>query len=291
MTIFGGARSCGNESELKMEENFLTPHDLCRYKLYLPFFSSQACFCLQISNLDRDHVLRDLRPFICTYGGCDEENSLFDNWRDWAKHEQWYHNRLLRCPIHSEDIFLNIKDFQEHMKQSHAGSDAMIDEAVSASTVVSTKPDRPCPLCLCTRETMDALQRHMATHLQRIARFSLPLSTDAYDEDSEGDFGSANAALDHSRHSSSAGLVSLHWSDSQQDDVTGEPRQTEKSTALEPLDSQVREGQVATLASSYWSIQEQKDFDSLVHRHGHDWGAIARKMPAKTETMASSNSS
>ena len=39
--------------------------------------------------------------------------------------------------------------------------------------------------------------------------------------------------------------------------------------------------------SSYWSVQEQQDFEALVKHYGHDWEAIARELPLKTETMVS----
>ena len=37
--------------------------------------------------------------------------------------------------------------------------------------------------------------------------------------------------------------------------------------------------------SSYWSVQEQKEFDALVRLYGRDWEAIGILMSSKTETM------
>ena len=42
-----------------------------------------------------------------------------------------------------------------------------------------------------------------------------------------------------------------------------------------------------TGTSSYWSVQEQQDFENLLRHYGRNWEAVAREMPAKTETMVS----
>ncbi|KAI4152884.1 MAG: hypothetical protein LQ340_002650 [Diploschistes diacapsis] len=52
---------------------------------------------------------------------------------------------------------------------------------------------------------------------------------------------------------------------------------------------QNQSSRAAGQTSSYWSVQEQQDFEALVKHYGRDWEAVGREMPLKTETMVSLN--
>ena len=79
--------------------------------------------------------------------------------------------------------------------------------ATLAHRSLSTKSDRPCPFCLCTLESLEELQAHVATHLQRIALFALPRSTEA-DDGFEKDDG-VSCVANHEIYNSQAELESL----------------------------------------------------------------------------------
>lgn len=59
--------------------------------------------CLQwymlLTILHRKHILEDLRPYICTYTGCQDSLQLYGNLRDWMAHEEAVH----RCMKVSDD--------------------------------------------------------------------------------------------------------------------------------------------------------------------------------------------
>lgn len=85
-----------------------------------------------------------------------------------------------------------------------------LNNIVSASETVSTLPDRDCPFCLHAADSLDELQNHIATHLQRVALFALPRSTDLKDGSSLGDGASGQANVQDSRQDD---MESVIWGD------------------------------------------------------------------------------
>ena len=82
-------------------------------------------------------------------------------------------------------------------------------ETVAAAEAVSLIPNRLCPLCQCAAETLDELQNHVATHLQRIALFALPRSTHLGDAGSQEDIVSGRA---QDEDSSQDDMIEFDWS-------------------------------------------------------------------------------
>ena len=182
-----------------------------------------------LSNKSREHVIRDLRPFICTYGGCKEENELFDNWKDWSKHEQWSHNRVWRCPEHRKSAFASIGALQKHFEHAHGNVGLSLGEVVSLGAEVSAEFERGCPFCLCTEKTLDALQRHIAIHLQRISLFALPRSVATDQNSSHGSIASARVNL---ASGASSHLLNLDSTDRQsaESDLDRHKKRLERKT-------------------------------------------------------------
>ena len=144
----------------------------------------------------REHVFRDLRPYICTHTECDSGNQLYDSWKDWATHERWTHNKIWECSEHPTSSYDSISQFKEHLREDHdwSLSESDVNRLVSISGKVSETAIRDCPFCLCSLEDSQSLQNHIATHLQRIALFALPRSTKVGDDSQESDSSSrANA--------------------------------------------------------------------------------------------------
>ncbi|QKX57876.1 uncharacterized protein TRUGW13939_04996 [Talaromyces rugulosus] len=95
------------------------------------------------------HVLRDLRPYICTYEDCRDADQQYDRLGDWINHEAFTHQR--KSGINS-----------------------------SNNENLSIQESRKCPFCF---EIVG--RQHIATHLRRVACFSLPRSTGSDDESSQ----------------------------------------------------------------------------------------------------------
>jgi hypothetical protein len=128
----------------------------------------------------RAHLIRDLRPYICTYEDCKSANQLYDTRRDWIQYENSFHRRIWRCPEHPDLLFLDIQTYQQHLHSEHAqDSKAMSSEWVlQASETISTLADRCCPICSLYLEHARPMQNHIALHLERFALFSIPRSVD-----------------------------------------------------------------------------------------------------------------
>ena len=163
----------------------------------------------------REHVLRDLRPYTCTYVDCRIGDQMYDNWRDWATHEQWTHNRIWYCVKHPGETYLTALDFKTHLSQQHQKEPSLnLDVAVAAGATVSSSQDRPCPFCLYVPERGDTMQMqiHIASHLQRVALFALPNST-GLEDGSDAGHGSSKSANAEVQETRANDLEQVVWSD------------------------------------------------------------------------------
>lgn len=142
----------------------------------------------------RAHLIRDLRPYICTFEHCLNSEQLYDSRDDWIQHETSTHQTVFRCPLHEEETFTTLAAYEEHTRKYH-NEDAMPS---SFATSTATNIYRSCPICSIVLGTTQKLQSHIALHLERFAMFSLPRRTD---DDNEGSSGgrSASALFDSNR--------------------------------------------------------------------------------------------
>ncbi|KAL7915417.1 hypothetical protein GGI35DRAFT_436809 [Trichoderma velutinum] len=141
----------------------------------------------------RAHLIRDLRPYICTFEHCPNSEQLYDSRDDWIQHETSEHQSVFRYPKSKEDIFATLA-LSEQRAQKYYNEDAMPSNfAISATTNFY----RSCPVCSADLETNQKLQSHIALHLERFAMFSLPRSTgDINKEGPEGQSASVHCHSD-----------------------------------------------------------------------------------------------
>jgi hypothetical protein len=149
-----------------------------------PFICPYCHQTVQVEN-DEDwtyHVYSDLRPYICTFGGCVKENQLYDSFTEWSAHERQFHRREWFCTLcrytsgrkssfikHLDDHHTNISNEQRQEMENQSKSSTLAQQ---------------CPLC--TKPPMSnsgRFQQHLARHLQQLALFALPRG-EADDEDS-----------------------------------------------------------------------------------------------------------
>ena len=169
-------------------------------------------------------MFRDLRPYVCTYVDCKYGEQLYDSWKDWASHENWAHNKTWHCIKHPKEEFPTFSSFRSHMASIHLQSSAGKPLETVCKTLLSEhildKPNRPCPLCLFRTDNLEIFQNHLATHLQRIALFALPRSTDADNDSSEVNNAPAGAAPNFV-DSRSGDLEPVLWSTESQSHSVG----------------------------------------------------------------------
>ncbi|MCJ1465208.1 hypothetical protein MMC07_003824 [Pseudocyphellaria aurata] len=192
------------------------------------YFQCPYCFMLcSASQLQpdawREHIFRDLRPYICTYAHCDTGHQVYDSWKDWTTHELWAHNKVWRCAEHPSITYGCISDFEQHLQNDHGKSalNADLSNAISVAEEVTESSDRGCPFCLYSITDNHTLRNHIATHLQRIALFALPRSTENEDASEIDDSSWKANAIDRASQELES-LQELHFKDATEDETDEE---------------------------------------------------------------------
>ncbi|KAH6650493.1 hypothetical protein F5144DRAFT_637326 [Chaetomium tenue] len=189
------------------------------------FFECPYCFTLCPSrSLDikawRAHLIRDLRPYICTYETCRNPDQLYDTREDWIQHETTSHFAAWRCLEHEGLAFPSVEAYQTHLATCHgAAGHAELSSSFKADESSLIPPDRRCPICNFSPAAAGDLHKHVALHLERISLFSLPhVSGD--DDDDGDDAGSqrVNFPDDGSRNDQSTNLSEGVFGDDNDDD-------------------------------------------------------------------------
>lgn len=127
-----------------------------------------------IIHSSRAHIIRDLRPYICTYEDCLNSEQLYDTRDDWIQHESSTHQTIFQCSQHEAQRFTTLAAYQAHRQTYHP------DDPVSSFSAPLTisNTHQSCPVCSIDLGSMQKLQSHIALHLERFAMFSLPRSID-----------------------------------------------------------------------------------------------------------------
>jgi hypothetical protein len=135
-------------------------------------------YCHQTVQVENDddwiyHVYSDLRPYICTFGGCVKENQLYDSFTEWSAHERQFHRRewfCTRCPYTSAEK----ANFIHHLDDKHADTSKEQRQDMANQSRPSTLAQK-CPLCPRSPiSSSSRFQQHLARHLQQLALFVLP---------------------------------------------------------------------------------------------------------------------
>lgn len=204
------------------------------------FFECPYCFFLCPKEILADkawkaHLIHDLRPYICTYEDCKNSTQLYDNRQDWVQHENSEHRKVWRCLEHSDQVFKRLETYKRHLQEQHRGSisgEASSIRIIQASESVSDIVGRACPICMVELDTTRAMESHIALHLERFARFSLPRSVLNEEGDSNADSDRANRVDEEgSRDDDFEGGFELHSDiDASETQVTGRPSESGRSS-------------------------------------------------------------
>ncbi|KAM0264246.1 hypothetical protein ACHAQJ_000734 [Trichoderma viride] len=163
------------------------------------FFECPYCYTIcPVSVLSekawRAHLIRDLRPYICTYEQCLNSEQMYDTRDEWIQHETSTHQKIFQCSKHEEEIFTTLVAYEEHTQDYHENETISPRFAKSAMRNVH----RSCPVCSIVLGSIQKLQSHIALHLERFAVFSLPQSVDTA-EKNDAESQSDNAHLESDR--------------------------------------------------------------------------------------------
>ncbi|OXV08800.1 hypothetical protein Egran_03437 [Elaphomyces granulatus] len=138
------------------------------------------------------HVMRDLKPYVCTSEQCDLK--LFADRHAWFTHELQNHLIEWRCCFCSYPPQQSLKEFQDHVRKKHA--DISADGQLPALTRACRQPiDRlsptACPFCdeweAALRKlnshipaatslvvTVQQFRHHVGRHMEQLALFAIP---------------------------------------------------------------------------------------------------------------------
>ncbi|KAI0381384.1 hypothetical protein F5Y04DRAFT_255358 [Hypomontagnella monticulosa] len=170
--------------------------------------------CLMLQSFRREkawkaHALRDLKAYVCTIGGDECGNELFNSRDTWFDHELKHHRSNYTCPLCKQE-FIGKASMESHVASSHGGfEEDQISMLVEAGREVPTHfKASDCPFCDEWAEALKSrahareesiiqnhdhtlvprsrFKRHVATHQEQLAIFVVPRSTEDDEEDGIG---------------------------------------------------------------------------------------------------------
>ncbi|ERF73150.1 hypothetical protein EPUS_02991 [Endocarpon pusillum Z07020] len=130
------------------------------------------------------HVMRDLKPYVCSFGGCSEDARMFRRRRDWFQHELDVHRTYWECPRGCLELFFNSSDFKAHMIGQHQ-TQLTQDQLETLTKALAKQQDgrhkAGCKLCGKEYPVNDGLRRHIGGEMEEIALFVMPRPHDFWD--------------------------------------------------------------------------------------------------------------
>ncbi|KAF4454296.1 C2H2 type zinc finger domain protein [Fusarium austroafricanum] len=150
-------------------------------------FECPYCHTMLESSLIRNrmswkHVFRDLRPYVCTYIDCPNPDKMYATRHDWIYHEMQMHRREWKCQC-CDVIFGTRNLMVDHLRSVHSDS---LTTQLSLLLDLSERPmdDNATMKCiLCSGDLyLNRLLKHLAQHMEEIALFVLPASSDDNDD-------------------------------------------------------------------------------------------------------------
>ena len=150
-------------------------------------FECPYCYticCLKYSDNHRQerewkrHVLRDLQPYICTFGGCSQADTMFERRRDWFGHELQVHRVEWCCNTPGHQSYGTRDEFRIHLDRH---DEKFNDDHLGLMVDMFKRPAMEsaflCPICKDDRYQslgVDKFEEHLGRHLEMISTFALP---------------------------------------------------------------------------------------------------------------------
>jgi hypothetical protein len=128
----------------------------------------------------RKHVFRDLRPYVCSFEKCPDPGRLFVTRHDWIYHEQQMHRRKWICLSGCAKDLPSKASMVHHLLTKHSSTISERQVSTHADMCEREVNETESDFCLICREGMPTsrLYHHLATHMEELALFVLPLIPD-----------------------------------------------------------------------------------------------------------------
>lgn len=163
----------------------------------------------------REHVMHDLQPYQCTYPYCEDADVMFPSKKSWIEHESQSHRRVWRCYEHP-DLFTTKEELARHFELSHTTlGNLQVQEILKQAYTCTQDKRTQCPFCTSCGPYEENLASHMASHMERLALFAIPVSPHVDDHDGHDDLSSrSGSGVAHGGGSAtSLNSVNLSFSD------------------------------------------------------------------------------
>ncbi|KAH7141974.1 hypothetical protein EDB81DRAFT_723219, partial [Dactylonectria macrodidyma] len=136
----------------------------------------------------REHILRDLQPYMCTYEECSDADAMYASRPAWLAHEADAHRRVWRCFTHPEPLYTSQDALQQHLETEHGAmlGPAQIQEMNKCSHANAVDQRSVCPFCHSAGPFKRGVANHMAFHMEQLACFAVPRGPDADDASLSG---------------------------------------------------------------------------------------------------------
>ncbi|KFZ08113.1 hypothetical protein V502_09535 [Pseudogymnoascus sp. VKM F-4520 (FW-2644)] len=151
----------------------------------------------------RAHLLRDLRPYMCTYEHCQQSDEHFATKQDWVNHEHT-HQKAWQCPEHASAHFTTQDGLKKHLfAETHETLQRMgLEDLLAICETVRPDSRTICPICFVEASSSYGLENHLANHLERFAAFALPRDVEGdADEESPNNSNMSEHAIERSDQS------------------------------------------------------------------------------------------
>ncbi|KAK1518382.1 hypothetical protein CABS01_05916 [Colletotrichum abscissum] len=219
----------------------------------------------------RDHIMQDLQPYQCTYPDCRSADVLFTSKDSWIDHESQDHRRVWRCSEHP-DLFKSMEEITHHFELSHTTlGTAQVQEISKHAHSITQDLRTECPFCQSSGPFEEDLTSHMASHMERLALFSIPRSAINDDDDDMSITGGSGVAQGGGS-AASLKSVNLTFSDAgslassgSDPEITG-PQATESSDGKLKLDDALEKDAYSEIWDWLASEDHTLDFDSYIGR-------------------------
>ena len=126
----------------------------------------------------RRHVLRDLQPYICTFGGCCQADTMFERRRDWFGHELQVHRVEWCCNTPGHQSYSTRDEFRIHLdRHDEIYDDDQLGLMIDMFKRPAMQSTFACPICKDDRYRslgVDRFEEHLGRHLELISTFALP---------------------------------------------------------------------------------------------------------------------
>ncbi|EFY95957.2 hypothetical protein X797_008966 [Metarhizium robertsii] len=121
---------------------------------------------LPTEQLWRGHIIKDIRPYVCTFTDCTvDPGKLYSSRHAWFEHELAFHRRQWPCPSGCATILTDIESFREHVESKHGTrAQQLLSHPLPRGLELPPDAEAICPFCQESIKSRQKIGFHIALH-------------------------------------------------------------------------------------------------------------------------------